>query len=64
MTLPTLTGSAGPASAMRGAAGAVVDAGPAVRLVDVSAGYGSRVALADVSLDVRRGSREPGPESR
>jgi ABC-type Mn2+/Zn2+ transport system ATPase subunit len=60
MTLPTTPGSPGPGSGARGvpagATGAVLDAGPAVRLVDVSAGYGSRVALADVSLDVRRGS--------
>jgi len=56
MTIPTLTGSPGPAPANRGAGGAVVDAGPAVRIVGVSAGYGNRVALADVSLDVRRGS--------
>ena len=56
MTVPTTTGSTGTDSTTRGAAGAVVDAGPAVRLEDVTAGYGSRVALADVSLDVRRGS--------
>jgi manganese/iron transport system ATP-binding protein len=56
MTLPTLPGSPGPAATARGVAGAVVDAGPAVRLADVTAGYGTRIALSDVSLEVRSGS--------
>jgi ABC-type Mn2+/Zn2+ transport system ATPase subunit len=62
MTLPTTTdsratgSSTGSSALARDGAGAIVDAGPAVRLDGVSAGYGSRVALAEVTLEVRRGS--------
>jgi ABC-type Mn2+/Zn2+ transport system ATPase subunit len=37
-------------------AGAIVDAQPSVRLQGVTAGYGSRIALEDVNLEVRPGS--------
>jgi ABC-type Mn2+/Zn2+ transport system ATPase subunit len=39
-----------------GSESAVVDAAPSVRLVHVTAGYGHRIALADVTLEVRPGS--------
>jgi manganese/iron transport system ATP-binding protein len=55
MTAPTPRPTA-TAGAVASGSTAVVDAGPAVRLADVTAGYGTRVALADVSLEVTPGS--------